>query len=44
MYIIYISLSTTVLNSRDWLEIIWLPKILHFKNQTCNRLVVTIAR
>ena len=27
----YISLSTLVLNSRDWSEIIWLPEILHFK-------------
>ena len=26
-----ISLSTIVLNSRDWLEIVWLPKISHFK-------------
>ena len=23
---LYISLSTVVLNSRDWLEIIWLPE------------------
>ena len=28
---ILISLSTLVLNSRDWLEIIWLPKISRFK-------------
>ena len=27
-----------VLNSRDWSEIVWLPEILHFKKQTCNRL------
>ena len=28
-----------VLNSsRDWSEIIWLPEILFFKNQSCNRL------
>ena len=26
-----LSLSTIVLNSRDWSEIVWLPKILHFK-------------
>ena len=26
-----ISLSTIVLNSRDWSEIVWLPKILRFK-------------
>ena len=26
-----ISLSTIVLNSRDWSEIVWLPEILHFK-------------
>ena len=32
------SLSTIVLNSRDWSEIIWLPEILHFKVQPCNRL------
>ena len=32
-----LSLSTIVLNSRDWYEIIWLPKILRFKNQPCNR-------
>ena len=31
------SLSTIVLNSRDWYEIIWLPEISHFKNQPCNR-------
>ena len=35
---IYISLSTVVLNSRDWSEIIWLPENLCFKNQPCNRL------
>ena len=28
---IYISLSTIVLNSRDWSEIVWLPKISRFK-------------
>ena len=33
-----VSLSTVVLNSRDWSEIVWLPKILCFKNQPCNRL------
>ena len=33
-----ISLSTVVLNSRDWSEIIWLPEISRFKNQPCNRL------
>ena len=32
------SLSTIVLNSRDWSEIVWLPKISCFKNQPCNRL------
>ena len=26
-----LSLSTIVLNSRDWSEIIWLPEILRFK-------------
>ena len=26
-----LSLSTIVLNSRDWSEIVWLPKILHLK-------------
>ena len=26
-----LSLSTIVLNSRDWSEIIWLPKNSHFK-------------
>ena len=26
-----ISLSTIVLNSRDWSEIIWLPRNSHFK-------------
>ena len=35
---IYISLSTIVLNSRDWSEIIWLSKISRFKNQPCNML------
>ena len=33
-----LSLSTVVLNSKDWSEMIWLPKILHFKNQPCNGL------
>ena len=33
-----ISLSTVVLDSRDYSEIIWLPEILCFKNQPCNRL------
>ena len=28
---IYISLSTLVLNSRDWSEIVWLPEISRFK-------------
>ena len=27
----YVSLSTVVLNSRDWSEIVWLLEILHFK-------------
>ena len=27
----HISLSTLVLNSRDWSEIVWLPEILRFK-------------
>ena len=31
VYIIHISLSTIVLNSRDWSEIVWLPEILRFK-------------
>ena len=26
-----LSLSTIVLNSRDWSEIVWLPEILRFK-------------
>ena len=30
-YCVRISLSTIVLNSRDWSEIVWLPKILRFK-------------
>ena len=34
----YLSLSTIVLNSRDWSEIIWLPEISRFKNQPYNRL------
>ena len=33
-----LSLSTVVLNSRDWREIVWLLENLHFKNQPCNRL------
>ena len=33
-----LSLSTIVLNSRDWSEIVWLPKISRFNNQPCNRL------
>ena len=33
-----LSLSTVVLNSRDWSEIVWLLEILCFKNQPCNRL------
>ena len=28
---ITVSLSTLVLNSRDWLEIVWLPEISRFK-------------
>ena len=28
---VYISLSTLVLNSRDWSEIVWLPEISRFK-------------
>ena len=35
---VMLSLSTVVLNSRDWSEIIWLLENLHFKNQPCNRL------
>ena len=31
------SLSTVVLNSRDWYEIVWLLEIPRFKNQPCNR-------
>ena len=27
-----------VLNSRDWLEIVWLPEISRFINQLCNKL------
>ena len=34
----YLSLSTIVLNSRDWSETVWLPEISHFKYQPCNRL------
>ena len=33
-----LSLSTIVLNSRDWWEIIWLPENFVLKNQPCNRL------
>ena len=33
----YVSLSTKVLNSRNWSEIVWLPEISRFKNQPCNR-------
>ena len=33
-----LSLSTVVLNSKGWSEIIWLLEILRFKNQSCNRL------
>ena len=29
---------STVVLSRDWWEIVWLPENLHFKNQPCNRL------
>ena len=29
--ILYVSLSTLVLNSRDWSEIVWLPEISRFK-------------
>ena len=28
---LHISLSTIVLNSRDWSEIVWLPEISRFK-------------
>ena len=28
---LFISLSTIVLNSRDWSEIVWLPEISHLK-------------
>ena len=28
---LHLSLSTIVLNSRDWSEIVWLPKISHLK-------------
>ena len=30
-FLFFLSLSTVVLNSRDWSEIIWLLEILHFK-------------
>ena len=30
-YYVRVSVSTIVLNSRDWSEIIWLPKISRFK-------------
>ena len=33
-----VSLSTIVLNSRDWSEIVWLSEILQFKNHPCYRL------
>ena len=33
-----ISLSTVVLNSRDCRKLYGFGKILHFKNQPCNRL------
>ena len=33
---VVLSLSTVVLNSRDWYEIVWLPEISRFKNQPCN--------
>ena len=36
--VVVISLSTIVLNSRDWSEIVWLPEISRFNNQSCNRL------
>ena len=35
----FLSLSTVVLNSRDWSEIVWLPKNLCFKNQPCNSFI-----
>ena len=31
MHYLWSSLSTIVLNSRNWSEIVWLPKILHLK-------------
>ena len=36
-WLLYISLSMVVLNSRDWSEIVWVPENLCFKNQPCNR-------
>ena len=36
-----LSLSTIVLNSRDWYEIIWLQEISRFKNQPYNRFYPT---
>ena len=37
-FVFRLLLSTVVLNSRDWSEIVWLPEISCFKNQPCNRL------
>ena len=37
IYIMYIYIYI-VLNSKDWSEIVWLPKILCFKNRSCNTL------
>ena len=31
LFLVSLSLSTIVLNSRDWSEIVWLPEILRFK-------------
>ena len=36
--LLILSLSTVVLNRRDWSEIVWLPEIPRLKNQPCNRL------
>ena len=33
-----VSLSTVVLNSRDWYEIVWFPDFSHFIKQPSNRL------
>ena len=30
-HVLMVSLSTLVLNSRDWSEIVWLPEISRFK-------------